>query len=54
MPGSAVAVDGASLSFQVPSGLTLPAFTLWRHSTVGGPGTNAEPETQVRTNGIVI
>jgi hypothetical protein len=54
MPGNAVAVDGASLSFQVPSGLTLPAFTLWRYSTVGGPGTNAEPETQVRTNGAVI
>lgn len=54
MPGSAVAVDGASLSFQVPAALTLPMFTLWRHSTVGGPGTNAEPETQVRTNGAVV
>lgn len=54
MPGNAVAVDGASLSFQVPSGLTLPAFTLWRQTTVGGPGTNAEPESQVRFNGVVV
>ena len=47
--------QGALWSFAAPSGLTISAFTVWRHVAVGPQGSGAAPETQLAMqNGTVI
>jgi hypothetical protein len=47
--------QGALWSFAAPSGLTISAFTLWRHVAVGPAGSGAAPETQLAmANGAVV